>query len=66
MGKNKRLRKQSDGYARQVELHKAKIRAELEKPQPDRRLIEKWVNDIERNERLRTRREEKLPHRRKP
>ena len=66
MGKNKRLRKQSDGYARQVELHKTKIRAELEKPQPDRRLIEKWVNDIERNERLRTRREEKLPHRRKP
>jgi predicted regulator of amino acid metabolism with ACT domain len=64
MGKNKRLRQQADGYAKQIEIHKAKIRAELEKPHPDRRAIEKWVNDIERNERLRTRRELKLPQRR--
>ena len=62
MGNNKRIRKQIEGQRTNIEKHLEKIRQELQKPQPDRWLIDKWHNkDIAKAKRIIEKLERKLP-----
>ena len=62
MGNNKRIRKQIEGQRKNIEKHLEKIREELQKPQPDKWLVDKWQNkDIAKAERIIEKLERKLP-----
>ncbi|WP_240695333.1 hypothetical protein [Thermus caldilimi] len=55
VGINKHIRKRLEGLERQIQAHQEKIRAELEKSQPDWGLIGKWEREIRVWERERRR-----------
>ena len=65
MGENKRIRKQIEGYERQVRLHRDKIREERAKRSPDRQLNAKWEKEIYGFQTIIARLERKLPGKRR-
>jgi hypothetical protein len=61
MGENKKLRKQISSFERVIREHEEKIKKEMQKFQPDERLINTWKRHIRKAQTNLKRKQKRLP-----